>query len=80
MKEHLIHFFPFLNKEFRKLSDDELQSEEVFKELFPNEDIELYKLKAIAAFQKAEENTINFEVEHKVISTIIQKKKPNAKV
>lgn len=79
MKEHLIHFFPFLHKDFRKLSEDEIQSEETFKELFPDEPIELYKLKAVALYQK-EDNTINFVVEHKVTSKIIQKKKPNAKV
>lgn len=58
MKEHLIHYFPFLNKEFRKLSDDELQSEETFKELFPDEPIELHKLRAIATFQRLEETYI----------------------
>lgn len=52
MKQHLLHFFPFLKKEFRTIEENEVNSEEVFKELFPDEDIELYKLKAVAAYQK----------------------------
>jgi hypothetical protein len=55
MKEHLKHFFPFLHKEFRKLEEKELQSEETFKELFPNEPIELYKLRTIYVYQNADE-------------------------
>jgi len=90
MKEHLIHYFPFLNKEFRKLSDDELQSEEVFKELFPNEPIELHKLKAIALFQREEFKDIavsfkeyvknsNDKIELQIEEAKL-KVKPNAKV
>jgi len=82
MKEHLIHYFPFLNKDFRKLSDDELQSEEVFKELFPDEPIELHKLKAIALFQKDEFGTLRVynlsDETKKAIKNI--KVKPNAKI
>lgn len=58
MKEHLKHFFPFLKTEFRKLEEGELQSELVFIELFPNEDIELWKLRTIFCYQNAEINPI----------------------
>lgn len=51
MKEHLIHYFPFLKKEFRKLDKKELKSKETFEELFPNEPIEFSKLKAIYYYQ-----------------------------
>lgn len=57
MKENLKHYFPFLKKEFRNLEQKELKSQEVFKELFPNEPIELWKLKAIAAYQKIDKKT-----------------------
>lgn len=60
MKEHLIHYFPFLNKEFRKLSEGELHSEEVFKELFPDEPIELHKLKAIFVYQNSNETNTSY--------------------
>lgn len=69
MKEHLLHYFPFLKKEFRKLSDNELQSEEVFKELFPDDEvIDFSKLKAIAVFQKPSEMT--FVVDTKAVKTM----------
>jgi len=60
MKEHLIHFFPFLNKEFRPLKENEIRSEEVFKELFPNEPIDISKLRAVYMFQQDGNKT--FEV------------------
>jgi len=54
MKEHLLHFFPFLKTEFRKLEESELQSEETFKELFPNDVVELWKLRTIYVYQQPE--------------------------
>jgi len=50
-KEHLIHFFPFLKKDFRKITKKELNNKETFNELFPNEDFDKTKLKAIFKFQ-----------------------------
>ena len=51
-KEYLLHFFPFLKKEFRTLDKKEITSEETFKELFPEEKhFDSYKLKAIYEFQ-----------------------------
>lgn len=52
MKKAMIHFFPFLKKEFRKLKEKEVKSEKVFKELFPDEPIDLVKLKAVYKFQQ----------------------------
>jgi hypothetical protein len=54
MKEHFIHFFPFLNKPFRQLDKKELNSQKTFSELFPNEDFDASKLKAIFEFQKGQ--------------------------
>jgi hypothetical protein len=52
-RENLRRIHPFLRKDFRKLEESELKSEEVFKELFPNDNkIELYKLHAIYVLQK----------------------------
>jgi len=51
-KEHLRRIFPFLKQPFRELSYKEITSETVFKELFPNEPIDLSKLKAIYEYQK----------------------------
>lgn len=42
--EHLFHFLPFLRNDYRKLTKAETTSEEVFKELFPDEEIDLSKL------------------------------------
>lgn len=53
MREHLIHFFPFLNKEFRKLDKKELKNEKTFKELFPNEETDLSKLRTLYKYQNA---------------------------
>ena len=50
--EHLFHFLPFLKQEYRKLTKEETTSEDVFKELFPDENqIDLTKLEQIYAFQ-----------------------------
>jgi hypothetical protein len=52
-KDFLKKYHPFLKKEFRPLDKSELNSDEVFNELFPNEDkVELFKLRAIYEFQK----------------------------
>jgi hypothetical protein len=51
-KEHLNRFFPFLSKEFRKIEAEELQSEETFRELFGEEELDLNKLRVIYEFQK----------------------------
>jgi len=53
MKEHLLHFFPFLRTEFRKLDKKELKSEKTFKELFPNESIDFSKLRTLYKYQNA---------------------------
>lgn len=52
MKEHLLHYFPFLKKEFRQIEKKELKSEKTFKELFPDEVVDFSKLKAIFEYQK----------------------------
>ena len=51
-KQHFINLFPFLRKEFRALKSNELKSEKVFSELFPNEPIDLSKLRTIKKFQE----------------------------
>ena len=51
-KQHLLRLFPFLKKEFRPLDKKELKNEKTFLELFPNEDIDYSKLKAIYEYQK----------------------------
>lgn len=51
-KEHLNRFFPFLNREFREIKSDELESEETFRELFGDEQLDLNKLRVIFEFQK----------------------------
>ena len=44
---------PFLRKEYRPLEKSEINSDKVFKELFPDEKIiQLYKLKAIYEVQR----------------------------
>lgn len=46
--------FPFLIVEYRKLKENELESPEVFSELFPNEKFashKLYRLRAIYEYQ-----------------------------
>jgi primase-polymerase (primpol)-like protein len=49
--EHLFHFLPFLRNDYRKLTKAETTSDDVFKELFPDEEIDLTKLEQIYAFQ-----------------------------
>jgi|688.fasta_scaffold570901_3 hypothetical protein len=51
-KQHFINLFPFLRKEFRVLKENELKSEKVFTELFPNEAIDFTKLRTIKKFQE----------------------------
>ena len=52
IKDALLRVHPFLRTFYRVLKKDELESEEVFKELFPNElKFESYKLAAIYALQ-----------------------------
>ena len=48
----LKNFFPFLKNEFRELKKNEIESEKVFKELFPDEKTDLGFLKAVFEFQK----------------------------
>lgn len=70
-KEHLFHFLPFLRNDYRKLTKTETTSEEVFKELFPDEEIDLSKLEQIYAFQnivkitvKPSEIVVNYSAGH----------------
>lgn len=51
-KQHFINLFPFLRKEFRILRIHELKKDSVFEELFPNEPIDLSKLRTIKKFQE----------------------------
>jgi hypothetical protein len=57
MKSNLREVHPFLNQKFRTIYKDEIKSEIVFKELFPNEPIELYKLDAIWKYQGCNKRT-----------------------
>lgn len=50
-KKNLRLVLPFLSREFRPLKKTELDSEEVFKELFGDVKIELGYLKAIYEYQ-----------------------------
>ena len=80
-REHLLHFFPFLKKEFRKLELAEITSEDVFKELFGEDKVDLSKLNAIYHYQNIEPKTITHTIEEPVIVfTDKQKKKRNGKV
>jgi len=71
-REHLLHFFPFLKKEFRRLDKKELKNEETFVELFGKEKVDFSKLRAVYEFQKT-------DVE-KLVEEIKPKKKRNGKV
>ena len=51
-QQHFINLFPFLRKEFRTLKANELKKDSVFEELFPNEPIDLSKLRTIKKFQE----------------------------
>lgn len=46
-KAHLKRLFPYLEKEYRMITEKETKSKEVFLELFPNEEIDLEKLSRI---------------------------------
>lgn len=55
--EHTIsvlqNYFPFLKNEYRELKGNEIENEEVFKELFPDNDIiDFGLLKAIYQYQE----------------------------
>ena len=50
-KEFLKNYHPFLRNEFRQILSNELESEEVLKELFGENETELYKLQAVYAYQ-----------------------------
>lgn len=52
MKKIFIYFHPFLKKEFRNLKKYETKKVAVFRELFPDEPIDLTKLVAIYRFQQ----------------------------
>lgn len=53
VKDMLRNVHPFLKKAYRPLELKETKKEEVFKELFgENEPVELYKLRAIYEYQK----------------------------
>lgn len=71
-REHLLHFFPFLKKEFRRLDKKEIKNEETFVELFGKEKVDFSKLRAVYEFQKT-------DVE-KLVEEIKPKKKRNGKV
>lgn len=52
IRQHLKMVHPFLNKDYRVLKATELNSKEVFKELFPlDSNIQLFKLRAIYEYQ-----------------------------
>lgn len=63
MKEHLLHFFPFLKKEFRTITLKEAGDKKVFAELFPNDELDLSKLKAVYLFQQESKNTITVKID-----------------
>ena len=50
-KEFLKNYHPFLRNEFRIVLESELESEEVLKELFGENETELYKLQAVYEYQ-----------------------------
>jgi hypothetical protein len=53
VRASLLSSFPFLRNKYRELKPDELNSEDVFMELFGEKTkIELFKLKAIYEYQK----------------------------
>jgi hypothetical protein len=52
LRKHLILFFPFLKRKFRKILESDLNNEETFEELFPGEKYESAKIKAIYELQK----------------------------
>ena len=56
IKDNLRAVHPFLNETFRTIEKSEMKSEKVFKELFPNDPVDFYKLEAIYLFQNSEVN------------------------
>ena len=50
-QNNLKHYQPFLNGKFRTVLATELKSEKVLKELFGDNETELYKLSAVYAYQ-----------------------------
>ena len=50
-KEFLKQYHPFLRNEYREVLVSELESEEVLKELFGENETEFYKLEAVYAYQ-----------------------------
>jgi hypothetical protein len=53
LRANLMRVHPFLRKAFRPLKESELNSEEVFFELFPNDKaVDLYKLRAVYELQR----------------------------
>lgn len=54
----LVNLFPFLNNDYRELKKAELESEKVFKELFPDNDkIDLGLLTAVYRYQRLKNET-----------------------
>ena len=80
-KEHLLHYFPFLKKEFRQIAKEEINSEETFKELFPNEVYDSSKLKAVYEYQNCKPFTYYVSEEQiKPAQSLKPKVKKNGKV
>jgi hypothetical protein len=80
-KEHFIHFFPFLNKEYRTIELAEITSEATFKELFPDEVIDYSKLNAVYHYQNIEpKTTVHTLIDPKIVFTDKPKKIRNAKI
>jgi len=53
IKASLLRSFPFLRNKYRELKPDELNDEDVFKELFGEKTkVEFYKLKAVYEYQR----------------------------
>lgn len=54
----LVNLFPFLNNDYRELKKAELESEKVFKELFPDYDkIDFGLLTAVYRYQRLKNET-----------------------
>ena len=51
-KAHLKRFYPFLRNEFRTITKKEINSKDVYAELFGKEPYDKSKLYALYAFQK----------------------------
>lgn len=50
-KAHLKRLFPFLEKEYRAITEKEIKSKEVFKELFGEESFDEEKLRRLFLYQ-----------------------------